>query len=163
MFFRGNFGWLSNSYTCPVTVAIGGRVRHFSCAEAAYQAYKCPERAEEFESLSGYAARDLGRSVKLRPDWNKVKIVVMKRVLQNKFAQNEELADRLVKLDTPIINDNRHGDKFWGQVNGEGHNYLGRLIQDVRAETIARRYVIAQNQTNMPSGNNMPEQYPIDF
>jgi predicted NAD-dependent protein-ADP-ribosyltransferase YbiA (DUF1768 family) len=33
-----------------------------------------------------------------------------------------------------LIEGNTWGDKFWGQVKGEGANYLGRLLMKVREE-----------------------------
>ena len=34
--------------------------------------------------------------------------------------------------DSILIEGNNHGDKFWGQVKGEGMNMLGKLLMEVR-------------------------------
>lgn len=63
--FRGEYYFLSNFYSAPVTY--NGMC--FENNEAAFQAAKCPERMTEFCRLNPSEAKRLGRRVKLRGDW----------------------------------------------------------------------------------------------
>lgn len=67
--FRGEYYFLSNFYSAPVTY--NGMC--FENNEAAFQAAKCPERMTEFCRLNPSEAKRLGRRVKLRGDWEAVK------------------------------------------------------------------------------------------
>ena len=60
--FRGEYYFLSNFYSAPVTY--NGMC--FEKNEAAFQAAKCPERMTEFCRLNPSEAKRLGRRVKLR-------------------------------------------------------------------------------------------------
>lgn len=71
--FRGEYYFLSNFYSAPVTY--NGMC--FENNEAAFQAAKCPERMTEFCRLNPSEAKRLGRRVKLRGDWEAVKDTVM--------------------------------------------------------------------------------------
>lgn len=62
--FRGEYYFLSNFYSAPVTY--NGMC--FENNEAAFQAAKCPERMTEFCHLNPSEAKRLGRRVKLRGD-----------------------------------------------------------------------------------------------
>ena len=66
--FRGEYYFLSNFYSAPVTY--NGMC--FENNEAAFQAAKCPERMTEFCRLNPSEAKRLGRRVKLRGDWEYV-------------------------------------------------------------------------------------------
>lgn len=71
--FRGEYYFLSNFYSAPVTY--NGMC--FENNEAAFQAAKCPERMTEFCRLNPSEAKRLGRRVKLRGDWEAVKDTVI--------------------------------------------------------------------------------------
>ena len=88
-----------------------------------------------FTNLNGAAAKKLGRTVKLRPDWNEVKLSVMLEVLRHKFNQNPDLADKLLATgDTLLQEGNTWHDYYWGVCNGKGENNLGKLLMLVRQE-----------------------------
>lgn len=130
MLFRGEFWFLSNMFPCPIQY--NGHV--FGCVESAFQAQKCPERANDFEKLNGYAARRLGRTVKLTNDWDTNKIGIMYAILKVKFA-NPELAKKLLATcPQEIIEENNWGDTYWGVSHGIGENNLGKLLMKVRSE-----------------------------
>lgn len=84
--FRGEYYFLSNFYSAPVTY--NGMC--FENNEAAFQAAKCPERMTEFCRLNPSEAKRLGRRVKLRGDWEAVKDTVMYEICKAKFSQNPE-------------------------------------------------------------------------
>lgn len=129
--FRGKFFFLSNFYSAPVTY--NGIT--FQNNEAAFQAMKCPSRANEFTNLNPSDAKRLGRKVKLRTDWEEVKESVMYLICFQKFKQNRELRERLLKTgNAELIEGNSWGDQIWGVCNGVGKNLLGNILMKVRDE-----------------------------
>ncbi len=133
--FRGEFHWLSNFYSCPVPF----EGLTFSNSEAAFQAAKSLDMKErvKFVDLAAGQSKKLGRRVELRPDWEEVKIDIMRQVLKSKFTQNLELREKLVATgDTELIEGNNWNDTFWGVCRGKGRNHLGKLLMEVRAELV---------------------------
>ena len=131
--FRGKFHWLSNFYSCSVHY----EGLTFGNTEAAFQAAKCLDmkERERFFSLSGGQAKRLGKRVELRPDWEDVKIDIMRQVLKSKFTQNPELREKLIATgDAELIEGNNWRDFYWGVCNGKGQNHLGKLLMEVRVE-----------------------------
>lgn len=132
MKFRGEFYFLSNMCPAPITVNFNGEILKFTCSESLYQALKCPSRIHEFVALDGYQAKRLGKTVKIRDDWNEVRIPIMRKILSVKFTQHPELLARLKNIKTPIEEENHWGDVFWGTCNGHGENMLGKLLMEIR-------------------------------
>lgn len=129
--FRDEYFFLSNFYRCPV-MYMG---HEFTCAEAAFQAAKCPARAREFQALGPSEAKKLGRNVLLREGWEYIKNMIMRRVVYSKFSQNRFLLDKLLSTgDAVLIEGNDWGDTYWGQVDSEGENNLGKILMETRAE-----------------------------
>lgn len=129
--FRGEFFFLSNFY--PVIIWNDG-IRYPS-AEHAYQAAKTLVRTERVaiaECATPGQAKRMGRKVTLRPDWDSVKLVVMKRIVTRKFSV-PSLAQRLKATSSAhIVEGNTWGDRYWGVCNGVGANHLGRILMEVR-------------------------------
>ena len=77
----------------------------------------------------------------INPDWSKIKFDRMKRVLQAKFAQHEDLKDLLLSTGTARLVEsatvNNAVNRLWGEVNGVGKNKLGELLMEVRSELAA--------------------------
>lgn len=74
-------------------------------------------------------------TVHIRPDWDNVRLVVMKRCLLAKFRQNITLAKLLLDTGDALIVEDSPRDSFWGiGKNGDGANHLGRLLMEVRDE-----------------------------
>lgn len=131
--FSGKFDFLSNFCECPVT--IGGTT--YKNSEAAFQSMKTLNANERrsFAQLSPSDAKKMGRKVTLRPDWEDVKNNIMYEVCKAKFSQNPDIAELL--LDTAheeLIEENAHGDTYWGMTDGIGENYLGRILMRIRNE-----------------------------
>lgn len=132
--FRGEHEFLSNMYPCDVVY--NGTL--YANAEAAFQAAKCFARAREFVGLDGKAAKRLGRKVELSPDWEDVKIRVMKEVLVAKFGQNLDLYEKLHATGAAeLVEGNTWNDTFWGVCNGKGENHLGKILESLRTKTLA--------------------------
>lgn len=128
--FTGDYFFLSNYYRCKVMIEPYGT---FYSSEAAYQAMKCPDRFYEFLKLGPDEAKKLGKQVPLRSDWDNVKDNIMMKILCHKFNQNQDLAKKLLGTGNSIlIEGNTWGDKYWGQVDGEGENNLGKLLMALR-------------------------------
>lgn len=80
----------------------------------------------------------LGRDKKrklLRPDWEEVKLDVMRSALRHKVEQHEDVKHTLLKTEyRKIVEDSPH-DSFWGWgPDQKGENWLGRLWMEIRAE-----------------------------
>jgi len=127
--FTGENYFLSNSSHSKIRM--NGLT--FNNGEAAFQSHKDPSRAAEFVGLNPSAARKLGRSVKLREDWEEVKDHIMYQVTVAKFSQNLHLKKRLLATgDKDLVAGNDWNDKYWGVYNGEGKNMLGRILMLTR-------------------------------
>ena len=78
-------------------------------------------------------AKNLGRTVNLRKDWENIKIGEMAKIIHEKFNQNPDLADKLLLTgDSYLEEGNTWGDRVWGTVNGKGANNLGRILMSER-------------------------------
>lgn len=130
--FKGEHGFLSNFYEASIYVD-GKRYR---TVEHAYQAHKSlNEETKRLirESATPTIAKRLGRAVMLRPDWEEVRIELMRTFIKKKF-DNPFLAPLLVVTnDEELVNDNSWNDTFWGVCRGVGLNWLGRILEDERS------------------------------
>ena len=130
MQFKGQYRFLSNMYQYP-QIRFGKGV--YSCVESAFQAAKCASDKERqlFESLNGYEAKALGKTVLKRRDWEKIKVNIMKSLVEQKFS-NWKLRQMLREVEGEIVEDNYWQDTFWGRYNGTGANHLGKILMEVR-------------------------------
>ena len=131
--FRGKYRFLSNFYEAPVTY----NGLSYSNNEAAFQAEKCIELSQKmkFQTLDPSRAKRLGRSVKLRTDWEQRKTQVMLEACKAKFDQNPSLRKKLIETYPAKLEEgNTWGDRVWGTVNGIGENRLGLILMQIRNE-----------------------------
>ena len=132
MQFRNEYYFLSNMYPC--TIEYNGK--KYPCVETAFQAQKSSDvdfiRNGCF--VDGFTAKKIGRHVKLRSDWQNVKIDIMKDIIRAKF-HNEQLRKMLLATgNKELVEDNSWGDYFWGRCNGVGENMLGKILMLIRSE-----------------------------
>lgn len=131
--FEGPYEFLSNFY--PIRISFEGIT--YITAEHAYQAAKTLDRSTRLVFLTvrtAAQAKNLGRSLQLRPDWDEVKLEVMESILREKF-KGPIMRGRLIDTwPLELIEGNWWGDRFWGICNGEGENYLGKLLMKIREE-----------------------------
>jgi len=132
--FRGPTRWLSNFHIETFT----WKGKEYATSEHAYQAAKASSR-EEHEyvrsSKTPGTAKRRGQKVKMRVDWDEIKVEEMYSVLKAKFAPGSFIALRLVETgDCHLEEGNNHGDTFWGTVDGAGENNLGKVLMRVRDE-----------------------------
>lgn len=133
--FLKDYFWLSNFYPCEVYSDGFAKPINFKSSESLFQALKCPTRADEFENLMPTEAKKLGRKVNLRNNWDSIKVDCMRYCLRSKFDQHNDLKDKLILTGNAHLEEaNSWGDRFWGTVNGEGKNFLGKLLMELRDE-----------------------------
>lgn len=145
-FYRASekpYGAFSNLYRREVVF----EGEKFATSEHAYQAGKArkPEVRKwlmEAPSPALLAMAAHGLYVwDINSDWSKVKFDRMKRVLQAKFTQHDDLKQLLLSTGTARLVESATVDnavnRLWGEVNGVGKNKLGELLMEVRAELVA--------------------------
>lgn len=130
--FQGEYRFLSNFW--PVKVVFEGHV--YTSVEHAYVAAKTTDenaRAEIRNLRLAGQVKQYGKTLKLRDDWDTVKLSVMQSLLEQKF-EVLELQEKLLDTGTEeLIEGNYWGDVYWGVCRGVGENHLGRLLMHIRA------------------------------
>lgn len=130
--FRDEYFFLSNFY--PVEIKLDGIV--YPNAETAFQAQKTMnvEERRKFSMLRNpVQAKRLGRKVKLRDDWEEVKLDIMTEIVSQKFLQHPHLIEMLLQTgDEELVEGNKWGDRFWGVCKGKGENHLGKILMKIR-------------------------------
>jgi ribA/ribD-fused uncharacterized protein len=139
--FFGPYRFLSNFSPSEVTISLReGSDTLLIChtVEHGFQASKAlnpSERQWVTQAPTAGVAKRRGRAVKLRPDWEIVKVDVMLALLRQKFAFGTELGAKLLDTeDAQLVEENHWGDRYWGTVRGAGENMLGKCLMQVRAE-----------------------------
>lgn len=135
--FEEKYAFLSNFYPSPFT----HDGIEYPTVEHFFQAAKTldiQERKAIAAAKTPGLAKRMGRSVQLRPDWEKVKAYYMELGLRLKFA-NKDLAEKLLATgDEELIEGNWWHDNIWGScmcdkcINVPGRNMLGMLLMDLR-------------------------------
>lgn len=147
--FSGEYAFLSNFYASEFT----WNGTTWPTSELAYQASKCSDESEHRIMLTmqtPVAAKRYGKIVKIRNDWELVKVEIMRSIVRAKFLQNVELAEKLINTEGLYLAEGNHWkDRFWGVcpagpitlkdgVPVNGKNNLGIILMDLRAELLAR-------------------------
>ena len=157
--FFGEYRWLSNFWSSPISIVDPGDPgTHlyngivFPTVEHAYQACKShdPQDWKDIsECVSPGASKRLGRTFILRPDWDDVKVAIMRRLIWEKFTQHSDLKEKLIQTrNQELIEENTWGDTFWGKnPKGYGINKLGQILMDTRARLIRE---LGENQHGNP-------------
>lgn len=172
--------FLSNFY--PYTTKEGEKMEHevhvvyegliFDSTESAYMASKMadPKDRLQFVGMHPKVAKKLTHAgtLKIRTDWEDVKVSIMADLVHQKFNNSRALAQLLLATGTQkIVEGNTWGDTTWGMVQDEnglwqGENHLGRILMKVRSELQKqrepRRLVHGKtnrlNQTSTPRGRS---------
>lgn len=131
--FRDEYEFLSNFYEAPVHYEYD-----YGSNEAAFQSRKATTFDEiyQFTKYRPSESKKFGRKVKLRADWESVKVDFMRDIVYAKFLQNPELAEKLLATGgAELIEGNHWHDTFWGvdSKTGAGKNWLGKILMEVRA------------------------------
>lgn len=147
--------FLSNFHPSPIVL----HETEFPTAEHAFQAYKVdgamPNAGEWVERIRSAPtpgeAKKLGRQAPLFDGWDIIRFTVMRTVVEAKFAQNPELATKLLETENAIlIEGNTWHDQIWGDCGCDKHkgepglNALGTILMGVRLDHIAKAAGSAQ-------------------
>ena len=144
--YSRDWSWLSNFHPCGITVSVAGGFGNpisFPSAEHLYQFSKWDRRGVDQRTLmdticglgecDAAMAKRWGRKIKMRPNWEGMKMRLMTQVLREKYAQNTDLADRLRATDDALLWHLSPWDMFWGGTeNRAGLNRLGMLTMAAR-------------------------------
>lgn len=129
--FAGAHAFLSNFWMTPVTYE-GVTYRSVEHAYVAAKTLSLDERQRIAACETPGKAKQMGRQLTLRADWEAVRLDIMRDLIEQKFRQ-PYLASMLRSTGTSkIIEGNTWGDTFWGVCDGVGENHLGKLLMDKR-------------------------------
>ena len=112
----------------------------YPSTEHAFQAAKTLDPGERERIRCAYSsaeAKHLGKRVRLRADWEDIKVSVMRDLLEQKFYTDPLEQWLLQTGDVQLVEGNTWGDAFWGVTlggTGVGRNELGKLLMSIRAE-----------------------------
>lgn len=150
--FHGKHRFLSNFWSQPLSF----EGTTYESAEHAFHSQKTSNTKERdyinydrsittFEGVKQahcretfpYEAKQRGRKVTLRPDWEENKLDIMYAILTAKFGDPVLRALLISTGDAELIEGNVHHDDFWGVCNcdrhkGTGDNHLGKLLMKLR-------------------------------
>ena len=133
--FQGAMFFLSNFSPSPFT--FGGK--EYATVEHFYQAMKATDEEDHdavMEAETPGKAKKIGRQIKIRDDWEFIKLDIMCLALRIKFS-DPELRQRLLFTGDAVLEEgNTWGDKYWGidLTTGEGENWLGQCLMEIRSE-----------------------------
>jgi ribA/ribD-fused uncharacterized protein len=130
------YGAFSNFAAYPIVI----HGKRWPTSEHFFQAQKFTDakrreqiRAAKSPMIAARMGRD--RSFKLRRDWDKARVAVMRAALRAKFEQHADLRELLLSTGDAEIVEHTESDDFWGDAgDGSGANMLGRLLMDLRDE-----------------------------
>lgn len=82
-------------------------------------------------------AKQRGRKVQLRPNWDAVKYDAMRDGIAMKFQSDTLMSEYLLSTGDALLQEgNEWGDRCWGVVHGTGRNWLGIILMARRAELL---------------------------
>ncbi|MBV9874846.1 MAG: NADAR family protein [Verrucomicrobia bacterium] len=151
---RETFGFLSHFWPAPIMID----AEKWPTAEHYYQAQKAtdpgyreairqaatPARAKKLAAQPHAPGRISHHSsfrasgTLLREDWFEVKLGIMRRADHAKFMQHPDLAAALLATaDAELVEDSPF-DPYWGiGRDGQGLNWAGRVLMEIRQELAA--------------------------
>lgn len=136
--FSGRYRFLSNFWPAPTP----HRGRLFPTSEHAFAAAKTND-ANAVDAIlatpNPAEAKQVGRTVRLVDDWDRLKFAVMEEIVTAKFTHNPELARRLIATsEALLVEGNTWHDQSWGSCacadhcSKPGDNALGVILMAVR-------------------------------
>jgi ribA/ribD-fused uncharacterized protein len=136
-FYRPSEDYGDFSNFSPHRIRLDGKT--WPTSEHYFQAQKFHDAAyrERIRTArSPMDAANLGRDrrQKLRPDWESVKVDVMRNAVRAKFSQHAELTALLLATGDATLVEHTANDAYWGDGgDGRGRNMLGQILMQVRA------------------------------
>lgn len=115
---------------------------NFDTSEAAYHYEKFKDSAKSIakDILHANSAHEAFKIAELnkkyrRPDWDDVKVFIMKNILLAKVNQHEYVKRKLIDTGNRELIEDSWRDDFWGWgPNKDGTNMLGKLWMEIRSE-----------------------------
>lgn len=136
-FYEQDFYVLSNFSSFQIERGNG----FFPTSEHAYHWEKFPHRADlQWKIRRAASAHDAFKIAERnkeyrRPDWDDVKVDIMRDILGAKIEQHEYVRRKLLATGDRELVENSWRDDFWGWgPNRDGQNMLGKLWMELRAE-----------------------------
>ncbi len=129
---------LRNEYPAPIEHA--GRL--YPTVTHAYWALSTrdPEVAERIRTAPRpHDAAQIAEGTARRTHWSDMRAAVMAALLRAKYAQHPALADQLLATGDAPIRYTGLGSDYWLTGGQKGANWIGRLLELVRAELTAQR------------------------
>ncbi len=163
--FKGALAFLSNMYKCPITMSLDYVSTEkkdkflfgfkedlnfdnntYPSSENLYQAlkYKYPSGRHDFRFINPFESKQRGKKIagwEIRTKWLTERLLAMELVIDIKFNQNKNLAQKLINTpDELLVEWNTWGDKFWGIClrTNKGENNLGKLLLKKKYEILER-------------------------
>jgi len=144
------YEYLSSMFLCevPATIELNGKLFTVVAPslEHAYQIQKTTTDQDYMRCVlnepNPYAVKQLGNKAlhSLRPNWDAIRLSIYYNLVLSKYAHNPQLQAMLVSTYPHTLTEQSdYGDKagtFWGQHNGKGFNWAGRLTMLVRSQAI---------------------------
>lgn len=118
---------------------------HWPAAEHYYQAQKFLGTKDRYIIHAIHNAKTpeesaaLGRCPdhKVRPDWESVKINIMRTVVLEKFNTHKDIREILLSTGKEILVENSPTDYFWGcGASKSPQNNLGKILMDIRSKLL---------------------------
>lgn len=129
------YEWMSNFHSSPIVE----QGLTFRSVEHLYQYARTRDadaRRRILHTPSAATARSIGRNAPQRPDWEQIKVEVMRKALRLKFRQHPDLAAKLLATRGECIEHYCPWEthSFWGVGCIDGANTLGLLLEQIRDE-----------------------------
>ena len=126
-------------YGGPFSNFVGGAIEidglSFRTVEHWFQSQKSIQphvQAHIAAAPSAWMSKRRGRSCDLRPDWEEIKIDVMRKGLLAKFRQDGSMREFLLGTGDRSIHEDSPTDRIWGWFEGKGDDLLGKLLMEIR-------------------------------
>ena len=147
--FKGRWSFLSNFYPCEIRYQgitypstehyyVAMKIKNDQMINGRY--YTPADTRELIAKVAtpGQVKR-FGRNLKVRADWDDVKLGFMEWCLREKF-KHVDLKEMILQTgDEELIEGNYWHDQFWGvcsceKCGNKGQNHLGKLLMKIRSE-----------------------------
>jgi len=138
--FDGEYAFLSNFAHRPIII----KGKTWVTVEHIFQAAKTLDedmREQIRLAPTPGKAKQMGRTIQIRSDWEEIKQDVMLKSIRLKFRQYPGLKEHLLSTkDAVLIEGNTWHDNTWGDCHCskcqkiEGRNLLGQILMQVREE-----------------------------
>jgi ribA/ribD-fused uncharacterized protein len=131
---RSEYGFLSNFY--PAKFEFDGKI--YLTSEHAFQAKKFDGTDKEElirNTKTPGEAKKLAWKFKPQIGWDRIRNEIMKKIVYEKFAQNESLKQQLLETGEETLVEHTSNDSYWGDGgDGSGKNMLGKILMEVRSK-----------------------------